>query len=462
MQYTWFQRGGGVVFEGVIVIFGMPGDLAMQKLLPALYQLMRRKELGNFYIVGASRDKLSVQELCDTSKAFATVCNDDSWQQFCERIKYVELDFSDIACYKQLVQTVQECESLLGGPSNRLLYTSAPPQFFQVITSNSAKVGLIAKGATGVDGKVWHRLAYEKPFGLDQAMADAINVTAKESLVDEQVFRVDHYLMHEMAGNIVPLRMANNLFEPLWNSKHVERVELVMSEPKCPTGLSLSRQMGVLKDTVQSHLFQLFAMVAMELPSGSSDETVRECKAKVLKSTRFVDGVLGIARGCDECDDIKAFNAPSFAALKFVVDTPRWQGVPFFITAGRCLAVKETSIKLFMKAKGGAPGNVIALNITPKAGIVLAFNMQRLDSSKSLETVGMEYCHECTFGVHTPQAYEHLFINVMAGNRFVVVGESEITQAWRLIADIDDKKLEVYDYGPGSMGPKEAINFVAR
>ncbi|MBT3827799.1 glucose-6-phosphate dehydrogenase (NADP(+)) [bacterium] len=453
------------MFNGVIVLFGVTGNLATHKLLPALYALARRAK-SNFKIVGCALESIDLKELLELVKANIKDFDQESWKSFCKKIVYQQLDFTDQTGYSLLLEKVVKCEQELGGASNRLLYFSVPPQLFDLLTRSVVQISLVKSGMLGEGGQPWHRIVYEKPFGLNHAMADQINKTIEEIIDEQQIFRVDHYLLHEIVNNIVHVRFANRLFDPAWNAKNIDHVQIVMLEKSCPEGDAVTRQMGTIKDVVQSHLLQLIALVAMEQPNCLGNDSVRESKIQVMSKVEFMDGVLGIARGCKTCDDSDSPDSETFAALSFSIDTPRWQGVPFFVVTGKCLEKKETMIHIVFKPTGCSSDltkpNILTLQIAPDEGFSVSLNVQKPGMAEGFESVTMDYCHKCIFGAMTPKAYESLFDNIIRGNRLVSVGRDEICQAWDIAEKVLERSLSMFDYQHGQNGPQEAQEFIKR
>lgn len=405
------------------VLFGATGDLAKRKLIPALYQLVAEKKLTNFAIIGAAIDDVDATVMLNKAREFIDSLDENVWKKLQNASYYQRLNFLSEQEYVVLRTRVEEIEKKHALPGNRMLYCAAASQFFCPITLHVVTSGLAKK--TAPDAKPWYRMVYEKPFGHDLASAHEINECIATHLNENQVYRVDHYLTKEVVSNIALIRFTNCVFEPLWNNRYIDQVQIILSEKVCVGDRGYYYdEYGALADVVQNHMLELLALVGMEAPALLKGDLVREQRAKVLQKIEVVDGILGQYEGYQEDPGVAPNSkTETFAALMLRVNNPRWAGVPFYLKTGKCLDKKEIVIHIKFKqvdcllAKNcPSDSNWLTIKVTPDATFMLNLNAKKPGYTNDLVQVSMEYCHSCIFGQRSAEAYEIVFEEVMRVN----------------------------------------------
>lgn len=483
-----------------IVIFGATGDLTHRKLIPALYNLAAEGELPpGVKVVGfARRDKSDEQfreELAAVNREVSRSGHDQAlWDSFSESIHYHRSEFQDEAGYQALSDRLDEIDRDRGSAGNRLFYVASAPEFFDDILLN-------LKGAELNESKTdcWSRVIIEKPFGTDLPSAQHLNEVVNNTFEEADTYRIDHYLGKETAQNIMVLRFANAIFEPLWNSKHIDHIQITCSEH---LGMEGGRggyydKSGALRDMVQNHLLQLLSLIAMEPPTDLSADGVRDEKVKVIRSLRQWDTPELVARnsvraqytegsingekvvGYREEDRVDPESeTEAYIAIKLLVDTWRWEGVPFYLRMGKRLPKKATEISIHFKqapnvlfnAKSGIDPdeNVLVIRIQPDEGISLRMMSKLPGASLRLEPVKMNFHYATSFGKGSPEAYERLLLDAMAGDATLFARRDEVEQAWRFVDHLErawhesDSPPAMADYVAGTWGPQEADELLKR
>jgi glucose-6-phosphate 1-dehydrogenase len=443
-----------------IVIFGASGDLSKRYLLPALYKMLK-KEQHHFIVTGTASSSLSSQQLIDRARPFINDIQESVLEKLVHLVSYQIIDFSVYLDFEKLHKHLIEREN--GEAYNRLLYLATPANYFCTITEYCAQAGIIKKGNKG------DRIAYEKPFGWDLSSAREINSCIKKYLDYEQVYRIDHYLTKELVSTIAWIRFANIFFESLWNKEFIKYIEINLSEKiSIENRGTLYDPYGALKDVVQNHMLQLAALTAMDRPDNIFDESIKEKKAAVLQTMKIVDGVLGQYKGYRKEKGVNACsNTETYAALKLMIATPRWKGVPFYLVTGKCLTDKKTFIRIVFKEvercpldKAHCSSNILTIRIAPDEGFSLMVNTKRPYSIHESMSVAMDFCYACLFGFDTPDAYEVLLHEIMMGERSIAVRSDEIEFQWSIIEEMKKLNLPLYYYEQGSQGPPEAIEWL--
>ncbi|TLD72652.1 glucose-6-phosphate dehydrogenase [Phragmitibacter flavus] len=476
-----------------VVIFGATGDLTHRKLIPALYNLAAGGDLPpQFKVVGfARRDKADDEfrtELEESNKKNSRQGHDAAlWANFGQSIHYHRSEFQDLEGYKALKVLLDEFDKERGAAANRLFYLASAPEFFDEIMLMLRESGL----NEGPSGK-WARVVCEKPFGKDLKSARHLNEVVSQTFHESDTYRIDHYLGKETAQNIMVMRFANHIFEPLWNNLFIEQVQITCAEN---LGMEGGRggyydTAGALRDMVQNHLFQLLSLVAMEPPTGLGADAVRDEKVKVIRSLRKWRGVDEVAKNviraqytAGSVDGVERVGyrqedrvnpksmTESYVALRLFIDTWRWQGVPFYMRVGKQLPKKATEISIHFKqppqvpfATGelGGSRNVLVFRIQPDEGISLRMMSKLPGVQLLLQPVKMDFRYSTSFGKASPEAYERLLLDAMAGDATLFARRDEVEHAWSFIDEIehawhnDGPQPPMCEYPAGSWGPKEA------
>jgi len=442
-----------------IVIMGATGDLAKLKLIPAIYKILKLDTFSKMALIGVARSEVTIQSILDEARRNIKDVDETVWSKLCQASYYQRLDFENLADFEALKTKIKEIEAQNNLSGNKLFYLATLPEHFEAATINLAKVGLV----NTMDDK-WERVLYEKPFGDSLESAKKINKTIDKVFLEENVYRVDHYLGKELVGNIALLRFTNRILEPLWNNKHIDSVQII-----CDENFGIKNRgnyfdkYGAVKDMLQNHILQMLSLVAMESPKFISGEYLRDEKVRVLKDTKVVDIFLGQYEGYEAEKGVKpSSQTETFFTAKLEVKNKRWKGVPFFVRAGKNLNKKETVIHIKFKTVDcllaktcPSDSNYLTIRIEPNEGFSFEINSKSLRKGFEVETVDMDYCHHCEHGVNTPEAYEVLLEQAVLGERALFVRNDEVELAWKIVDKIDRKNLIVYKYPVGSSGPKE-------
>ena len=480
-----------------MVIFGASGDLTYRKLIPALYNIAADGDLpASLTVTGFARrektDELFRKELEEAARKHSRQTVDDEiWGGFSERIFYHRSEFGDSDGYKRLAERLNKFDAERGTRGNRLFYLSVAPGEFEGILEKLAEAGL----NKAPDGS-WARVIVEKPFGSDLASAQELNSVVNKVFHEQDTYRIDHYLGKETAQNIMVLRFANGIFEPLWNNQYIDHVQITAAEP---LGVEARgpyyESAGALRDMVQNHLLQLLCLVAMEPPTDLGADSVRDEKVKVVRSLRPLspeDVGNSVVRGqyiegAINGKEVKAYRdeervSPSsmtetYVAVKANIDNWRWANVPFYIRVGKRLAKGGTEIAvqfknapsvLFNKASEPLGPNVLVIRIQPDEGISLRMQCKMPGAALRIEPVKMDFHYGTSFGKASPEAYERLLLDAMSGDATLFARRDEVEGAWRFIDRIEHAwhapsgTPPLCEYPSGSWGPKEADELLAR
>jgi glucose-6-phosphate 1-dehydrogenase len=452
--------------EYVIIIFGASGDLVRRKLIPALYNIIARHNAKRFCIIGAAFEDTSAQAILGRAKEHILPLEESMWARLEESFFYYKLDFKqerDYVGFKEFIDSVKRRMRLQ--QANTVLYFATSAIFFADITRICAQTGIAQ--AHEPNHEPWTRLVYEKPFGVDVASAHVINDCIDDYFSEHQIYRIDHYLTKELVSNIALLRFSNIMFEPLWNNRYIDNVQIVLSEQESVGNRGMYYDhFGAVSDVMQNHMLELLALVGMESPEKLSGDYVRDRRVKVLEKVRVVDAFFGQYASYRQ----EEFIAPdsrteTFAVAYMHIENERWAGVPFYLKTGKCLDKKETAIHIKFKtvdcllAQCPIDANVLTIAISPNAGFTLSLNVKKPGNNNQVVPVSMDFCHSCAFGYRESQAYETLLECIIIGEQSVSVRFDEIEAAWRIVGHIKQKEREVFSYDCGSSGPVELEAF---
>jgi glucose-6-phosphate 1-dehydrogenase len=478
------------------VIFGVSGDLTHRLVIPALYNLATSSLLPDkFCIVGVARRGMSGVELAESLmkglKQFATRPVDEARaKELLSCVTAIEADPSDPASFDKMRAQLNEVEAARGTDGNRLFYLATPPNGFLPISRALATTGMLKE-----DGS-WRRLVVEKPFGTDLASARALNSELLKLLDEHQIYRIDHYLGKETVQNILVLRFANGMFEPIWNRNHIDHIQITVDE-KIGVGHrgSFYDSTGALRDMVPNHLFQLLSLVAMEPPARFDAHAVRAEKGEVLSAIQtqseeeaLRNSVRGQYRagkvGDTEVEDYRKTpevrpdsTTETYAALKLTIDNWRWAGVPFYLRTGKVLGIKRTEIAIKFKQAPFAmfrdtpidrlSQNYLVISTEPTEGIELQFNTKVPGPTIRIDGVEMKFRYKDYFKAEPSTGYETLIYDCMIGDNILFQRADSVEAGWQAVQPFIEawkkagaKGLKIYD--PGSEGPEEADELLAR
>ncbi len=475
-----------------MVIFGGTGDLASRKLLPALYDLARQRLLPQaFAVVGVGRAEMSDaayrQHLHDAvgEHSRSRPIDEDVWSSFAERLFYVSVKSDD--GYADLKRRLADLDRELGTEGGRLFYLATPPAAYSSI------VGSIGRHELTHNGAGWSRIVVEKPFGRDLESAHALSRALHEVFAEDEIFRIDHYLGKETVQNILVLRFANSIFEPVWNRRYVDHVQITVAESLgVEERTEYYDRAGAMRDVVQNHLLQLLALVAMEPPAAFDANAVRDEKVKALRAIRTMtdadvakSAVRGqYTAGFIEGDHVPGYHelpevppeshAETFVALKLFIDNWRWEGTPFYLRHGKRLPKRATEIAIRFRSvphqlfseeqREGLEPNTLVLRIQPEEGISLKFGAKVPVQGVRIRSVAMDFVYGASFLVDAPDAYETLLLDALRGDATLFTRQDEVEEQWRRIDPILAAWRESPDppppYAAGTWGPTEADAFI--
>ncbi|MEN1760429.1 glucose-6-phosphate dehydrogenase [Anoxynatronum sibiricum] len=460
----------------LMVIFGATGDLTSRKLVPALYHLEAKELLPKaFGVVAVARKKHNTDEYVASVRQQAEAhtrqtFEESVWNKLAGRFHYQSLEFDQGDQYESLKKKLDTLGEKTESSGNRLFYMAVSPEYFGTIVQHLKNHGIVNRKYG------WQRMMIEKPFGRDAASARELNQTLRMVFEEEELFRIDHYLVKEMVQNLMTIRAANQIFEPTWNADHIDHVQIISTEMEgVGTRGAYYDQAGALRDMVQNHMLQMLALTAMEMPDYLTAENLRAEKVKILRSlvpfeTEEMENRLVLGQYERYHNELKVApdsTTETFAALKVFLDHPRWEGVPFFLITGKALAEKTAGIMIQYKLPMGswslrqtqqqlAPNRLI-IQIQPQEGVVLSFNTKEPGTLNKLMAVNMDFCQNCLAGTNTPEAYEKLLLDAMKGDQSSFTHWDEVEASWiwidQLISWAAAHPEAVKSYPKGSQGP---------
>ncbi len=476
-----------------LVIFGVTGDLSRKKLMPAVYDLANRGLLPpGFALVGFARrdweDQDFEQEVYEAVKRYArTPFYEEVWRQLAEGIRFVSGRFDDDAAFDDLKATIHTLDRERGTMGNHAFYLSIPPNAFPQVTEQLRHSGL-AQPAPGE----WRRVVIEKPFGSDLTTARELNSVVESVFPPDSVFRIDHYLGKETVQNILALRFANQLYEPIWNANNVDHVQITMAEDIGVGGRAgYYDGIGAARDVIQNHLLQLLALTAMEEPISFDASDLRAEKEKILAAVRLPNDIAtGTARGqysggwqggervrgfLDEEGMNPESMTETYAAMRLEIGTRRWAGVPFYLRAGKRLGRRVTEIAvvfkrapqhLFAHSQTSALGqNALVIRVQPDEGVTIRFGSKVPGAGMQVRDVTMDFGYGHAFTEASPEAYERLILDVLLGDPPLFPRHEEVELSWKILDPIEAfwaTQGKPEQYRPGTWGPSTADDLLAR
>jgi glucose-6-phosphate 1-dehydrogenase len=471
-----------------LVIFGATGDLTRRKLFPALYSLAYRHLLPErFGIVGVARTEQSTEDFLEAMREAVQEhgrdeLREDVWDWLAGRTRYVSTDFADDGGEDEVIEALNELDEERGTSGNRLYYLAVPPDVIGTIIEQIGK-----RRST----KGWTRVVVEKPFGHDRASARELNEEISQYFTEEEVFRIDHYLGKETVQNMLALRFANGIFEPIWNRQFVDHVQITVAETIGIEGrAAFYEQAGAIRDIFQNHLLQLVALTAMEPPIDFTADSVRNEKVKVLRAMHtpgpksVVRGQYG--RGFIEGQEVPGYReeegvardsmTETYVAAKLYVDNWRWADTPFYVRAGKRLRRRETTIAIqfqraphppFEEIAGeGLRPNVLLVHVQPDEGVSLAIGAKVPGQGMTIRTVHMDFLYGGAFRSGIPEAYERLILDTLLGDATLFTRADEVDEQWALVDAIvaawQRDRPSFPNYDAGTWGPTAADELLAR
>jgi glucose-6-phosphate 1-dehydrogenase len=473
-----------------VVIFGASGDLAHRKILPAIAQLAENGSLSeNFSVVGVARSDWSDEYFRDLCLKITPEGSSGTWERLVEGFRYVSGDYGDDATFQKLTDVLAEIDQARGTSGNRVYYLATIPAVFGSVAHALARHG----GNEPAAGGDFARLVVEKPFGSDLASAKKLDKELHEAFREDQIFRIDHYMGKETVQNVLALRFANSIFEPIWNRRYVDHVQVTVAE-----SLGVEHRggfyetAGALRDIVQNHVMQVLSLTLMEPPSSMDAGGIRDEKVKVLRSVVIPDAdeaVNNVVRAQYASGVVNSIEVPgyreeegvnplsqteTYLAMHLLVDNWRWAGVPIYVRTGKRLAKRATDVSMVFQRPPHLPfqgklardlrPDTLTLRIQPDEGIALSFGAKVPGPAFRVRTVDMDFSYAEAFPGGTADAYERLLLDAMSGDATLFIRSDEVDQAWEIVAPIQNAFLDgeppLAHYRAGGWGPIEADRLI--
>lgn len=480
-----------------LVIFGGGGDLTRRKLLPAIYNQSLEGELpANFAVLGFALEEMddsAYREFAQKGiKQFSRQALDDNhWHDFENYLHYLQGSFDDKEAYQALKKRLDEIDKKFSIPGNRIFYLAIPPGLIETCVKNLKAAGLVMPVD---DNSPFSRIIVEKPIGRDLETARQVNATLSESFAEKQIYRIDHYLGKETVQNILAMRFGNIIFEPLWNARYIDHIQITVAEEEgVGTRAGYYDKAGALRDMVQNHILQLLTLIAMEPPWSMDADVMRDNRQNVLNCLRPIDAKefdqhvvrAQYGPGFHHGEDVPGYRreagvsqnsvTETFIALKLFIDNWRWAGVPFYIRTGKRMPKRASEIAIQFKsvppilfnANQNQPlePNVLALSIQPNEGLSLRIATKLPGSKLRIFPVKMDFRYGSTFGEQSPEAYERLLLDVMAGDATLFMRRDTVETSWVWVDNIlktweKSSSRWIPEYSAGTWGPLEAERLI--
>jgi len=484
-----------VAGPSALVVFGASGDLTHRKLLVSIFKLFTQELLSDrFYLLGCGRKKFSDEDFRKTAQQSIRDSSDflssKHLDAFVSKLYYIDGDYNNAGLYEHIASRVAELNRKYDIDGNLVLYLAVPPFLYTTIVEQLGSAGLACKTEPGMEEQV--KLVVEKPFGRDLQSAVDLNNCISRCFKESQIYRIDHYLGKETVQNILMLRFANAIFEPVWNRNYIDHVQITIAETAgVEHRAGYYDTFGALRDMFQNHMLQMVTLVAMEPPISFEADRVRDEKVRLLRSIRpfntdkfdesWVRGQYG--SGSINGKQVKGYleeagvspdsKTETFVAAKLFIDNWRWQGVPFYLRTGKRLPIKDTEIAITFKklpysmfSSAGfdeLPPNVLVLKIQPEEGIALSFQAKRPGSKMCMSTLNMNFSYKTVFYVDMPEAYERLLLDCMVGDQTLFTRQDDIEISWRLLTPLlqawerDSSAPHKYAAGSGSFAEADKL-----
>jgi len=473
-----------------LVIFGASGDLTHRKILPALSRLAKRGALPReFTVIGVARTPLSDEEFQDRALQAGGSDSSPEWRERVRHFSYISGDGSDPATFERLAQRLASADKTVGTAGSRLYYLATVPAQFAAVVRGLGQVGLNVAGREGG----FTRLVVEKPFGTDLESARQLSADIHAHFGEQQVFRIDHYMGKETVQNILALRFANSVFEPVWNRRHVDHVQVMVAESIGVEGRgAFYEQAGALRDIVQNHLMEVLALTLMEPPAAAEGDVIRDEKEKLLRSVVVFDdkeAVSQVVRGQYGAGSIDGETVPgyreepgvdphseveTYVAMRVEVDNWRWAGVPIFVRTGKRLRRRLTEVRMVFQRPPHLPfagklardlrRDSLTLRIQPDDGVSLAFGAKVPGPTFTVGNVSMDFSYSERFPGQTVDAYDRLLLDAMLGDPMLFIRDDEVQRAWTIVRPLQQAfvagALPLEHYPAGSWGPQGADRLI--
>ena len=481
----------------IIVIFGASGDLSTRKLMPALFRMWINNSLPDpVAIVGCARTAFKRSEFISRIKKECLICasvSEAQWQEFSSRLYYFRLEYDSEHTFVQLKNYLKDLDVEKETQGNLLFDLAVPPHLYSVIAENIGQSGIIRQFSKD---NSWCRLVVEKPFGSDLYTSRILDKNLHKHFSEKQIFRIDHYLAKETVQNILMLRFANAIFEPLWNRSYIDYVGIIAAEKiGIENRAGYYEKSGVIRDMFQNHMLQLLSLIAMEPPSHFEADRVRDEKLKLFRSIQPFNGrhgevILGqYESGTIDSQPVPGYRkengvandslTPTFALLPFAIENWRWQGVPFYLVSGKRLKRKETRIVIQFKEvphslfrdvlNESVVANRLILSIYPEEGITLSFQAKSPGAKVCLRTMNMNFSYQESYQGVSLEAYEKVLLDCILGDHMLFWRQDGVEEAWSLLTPLlhscescENRAQQLYSYPAGSWGPSAASELVEK